>query len=768
MPLTIVKSEPLPAVASSGLRIVKSEPLPDFQSSNAKDAAGNATVRDRMLGKSGAPVTQQEMHDLIAAGRAETGPSYARQLFDAGPGAIFRGAADVRQGKFKKGAHEMISGAGVTALPFGAVALAPAMAAAPIATALTVAGGAALGYGGTQAARAGAGALGAGTDTVDLAGDIGGIVGGVGGAVGASKLSKALSAAMSAWSVARQSARGRQGIDAFKQAIPATASAPYRPDQLSRAVPYMRAEHATRPIQTVEANIDALDSAIRSIESHIGTAVEAHPNDLIRVRPLAAVANTLKSSPRKNALALGLRELDDLGLDTPMTVQQAELVRRQLNAENKAILKRNNYDVSTARQADPGFAAREAAAQSLRDGIYDQLAARGIKGVRALRQDEGALIAVRNAAQRERFNAEKRVTGTGTQGAARRLIGDVARVIPKAGPYIADVIAKPNQTRDQLIAKAFKLMGGVPRGRTPTGSTPAPRSISQVVRDAAASGQPIKFQQAKAIVDAEKAAAAQPAATPPPAIEPTAAPSQPVTAPAVAPVAGAKPVPAAKPARVRVVKKPEAAPAPAPEVAAAKVVDQIKKTIDVKGVTSAAEVQRRVVSALSDELPAAQKAAGFKELEVVDRGKRYGGSVVMDGRVVASVDQYGRIAPVDFPGVTGSTDTRGRTTFATDAGKLITNDELFGSNPDSRSLTPAENRTQALHRVSAALSRVKGAGKLTVDIPGDGTFTIERNPHAIQSLIKRITSGGSSPWKGLGAQGKAGPPKPPRYWKTTW
>jgi hypothetical protein len=65
--------------------------------------------------------------------------------------------------------------------------------------------------------------------------------------------------------------------------------------------------------------------------------------------------------------------LADFNFDQPKTLAEADAIRSQLNAENKAVLKKNSYDVATALAADPGFAAREAAAESLRDGIYQRL-----------------------------------------------------------------------------------------------------------------------------------------------------------------------------------------------------------------------------------------------------------------------------------------------------------------------------------------------------------------------------------------------------------
>lgn len=88
------------------------------------------------------------------------------------------GIHQVGQGEFKKGAHNLIVGGGKLTAP---VALPPAVAFAPIPTAI----GMGMGAAGGAAAKKVAEVVGAGEDTANLAGDIGGIVaGGLAGAPG--------------------------------------------------------------------------------------------------------------------------------------------------------------------------------------------------------------------------------------------------------------------------------------------------------------------------------------------------------------------------------------------------------------------------------------------------------------------------------------------------------------------------------------------------------------------------------------------------------
>lgn len=278
---------------------------------------------------------------------------------------------------------------------------------------------------------------------------------------------------------------GQQVSDLMK-AVPPSQAAPYDMSSIRRARPYLEAEHASSPITTVEHLVDAANSSVTQIEERVGQYIAANPNDLIRTNPLAAARRALSRIPRTDAMAAGLKELEGMGFEKDMTVQQADAARLQLNAENDAILKKNRYDIATARRADPGFAAREAASQALRDGVYDQLEARGIEGVRELRQDEGALLSIRNAAQRQVYAGEKNVAGTGSDSAARRIasrgvtlagagIGGLtggsmggpvgagvgATAGATVGRELGGLIQRPNLSHDALIARSFESSRGL-------------------------------------------------------------------------------------------------------------------------------------------------------------------------------------------------------------------------------------------------------------------------------------------------------------------
>ena len=398
---------------------------------------------------------------------------------DNGPHAVVEGIKNFVAGNYAKGAHQVITGAGLTALPMVAAPLAAAAVAAPIATGLTAAGAIGAGYAGQKMGEAGARQLGATPDQAALAGDVGALAGGTLGA----KLGEGLNSARLSWAAMRRTAQGAQSTLQLKQAMPPTKSAPYTDDQFQRAMPYLDLEHRAEPVTSVQGFRDAADSAVKGIEDHIDTLIKANPTDTITTNPLAEVRAKLSQSVRGDALDAGLKELDDLKLDQPVTVVDAERIRKQLNAENTAILRKNSYDVATARAADPGFAAREIAAQSLRTGIYDALDLRGAQGVRALRQDEGSIIALRNAAERQIYAGGKNVAGTGTNVFARKAAALGVRSVPGMPAVMADpiaaLIAPPSLTRDALVEKGFanRVPGAVPNVPTlPNPAMPSPHN----------------------------------------------------------------------------------------------------------------------------------------------------------------------------------------------------------------------------------------------------------------------------------------------------
>jgi hypothetical protein len=82
--------------------------------------------------------------------------------------------------------------------------------------------------------------------------------------------------------------------------------------------------------------------------------------------------------------------------------------------------------------------------------------------------------------------------------------------------------------------------------------------------------------------------------------------------------------------------------------------------------------------------------------------------------------------------------------------------------------TPGQIAREATAKVAQAVGQENGAGMLRVQIPGDGTFTVPRNPHAIGELIRRLSAGGPSIWQGVGDVKFSAPKIGPEIPKATW
>lgn len=297
-----------------------------------------------------------------------------------------------------------------------------------------------------------------------------------------------------------------QQLADFKNAIPPSKTAPYEDTDVHAARPYLEAEHKLDAIDDPVALRNAADSAVGKIEGRIASEIKSRPTTTISTNPLYEAQQALRGSVRTDFFEAGMKELENYPLgwqraggvqDPPLTLQKADDIRWQLNQDNKAVLARNNYDLATARATDPGFAAREAVSESLRNGVYDKLGQMGFKEARQLRLDEGSLLKIRNASLKQEFNGEKAVRQTGTSSPARKATATVAKkaavgagagigahlggtpgavVGAEAGSAVGDMaaraIAPGPMTRNALLDRSFR-------------PTPTPINPAQITNKAA-------------------------------------------------------------------------------------------------------------------------------------------------------------------------------------------------------------------------------------------------------------------------------------------
>lgn len=268
--------------------------------------------------------------------------------------------------------------------------------------------------------------------------------------------------------------------------VPQSKAAPYTVEDFRAAKPYLNAQHGKAPIKTTVELRDSAHKAIGEIEDVTASILESFPD--AQLNPGEEVARALgrvfKDHPRSTALERGLKEIEDYQLDRGFSLPQLDRIRRQLNAENKAVLKRDNSDVATARATDPGFAAREVTASVIRDLQYGYLENQGVKGVRQMRRDEGSLIKIRNAADRQVFNGQKATPGA-EGGAVRRALGDLVDKLAPLPGVVSDPLVRAikgtRPTRDSLVERAFSVADD----RVPSYPT-VPEGVKQAARESRA------------------------------------------------------------------------------------------------------------------------------------------------------------------------------------------------------------------------------------------------------------------------------------------
>jgi hypothetical protein len=277
-------------------------------------------------------------------------------------------------------------------------------------------------------------------------------------------------------------------------ALPPSKSAPYTPQDIAAAKPWMDQHTASTPGSGVERYRDTADASLDTIESHVRQMIAANPQDVITTNPRAAAQAALsggRAAVDSSFVDAGMKDLDRFNLNNP-NVSQADDIRWKINQENKAVRLRNHYDQATAMATDPAYAAREAAADSLRDGIYGKLEERGMPGVDDLRRTEGSIIRLRNAAEKAYYSGEKAPPGTSGGLSAKVIQMGARKVLPG---MIADAIMPDPLTRNQLLDRAMSLKGTarptlpmIPAAPTPAGLltegakppivTPAPADTS--------------------------------------------------------------------------------------------------------------------------------------------------------------------------------------------------------------------------------------------------------------------------------------------------
>jgi hypothetical protein len=311
---------------------------------------------------------------------------------------------------------------------------------------------------------------------------------------------KAYAAGAPARAAATQAGREAAYVKLMKQAFPDMDAA-----QVKTTMPHMAAEHAVTPIATVEDLVAAKDSAIRKIETHVQSAVDHFPNEIVQV-PLRDIEHALDvggPGPTPNAppvrgmgtratdIEKGMKAIETLGLDQPMTLPDLYDRLLRLNSELRKTLSETKYDVAAMRQSDPVFRALELGAEHARQIIYERLDQLGVPDIQKLRADEGALIETRGSAYNKRLQGDTAVRAPGTAGIGQRILAQLVKqgatiggaftgsifgtpgavslgaVAREGGEVAANAITRGPKPRNVVIERATRNLEGQPAVQFP-------------------------------------------------------------------------------------------------------------------------------------------------------------------------------------------------------------------------------------------------------------------------------------------------------------
>lgn len=292
-------------------------------------------------------------------------------------------------------------------------------------------------------------------------------------------------------------------------AIPPTKAAPYSYEDMEIGRNYLEHYHNNvEKITNTEQLRDAFEAEREGIENKVTGLIQRYATEPILTNPKIDVFDALAEQDKivPGFRAEAMKALNRYNI-TDINMGEADALRRQLNSENRAVLKKNNWGISDALSTDPDFAARYHLVDSLRKGEYNQLENKKVTGAREMRSDETSLIRLRNAADRQIFNGEKTVRGSNEVGAFRKGAAKVSTVagtaagaaagyasgIPlggEAGAVIGagigkragEFIAPPDITRNELIQRSLEnnVAAGTPKELKGKGTAGTPLATETI------------------------------------------------------------------------------------------------------------------------------------------------------------------------------------------------------------------------------------------------------------------------------------------------
>jgi hypothetical protein len=283
----------------------------------------------------------------------------------------------------------------------------------------------------------------------------------------------------------------------FQRVVPPTKAAPYDANDYEIVRRGAEEQHKAdklsggQGITDVESARDAVEDSRQAIENKRGGAVKANADRPITTNVFEDVANALfdKDQNVPGWRDRGMKVLEDYDFKD-MTNGEADAVRKELVAKNRLKVQKPG-DAASLRESDPVYAANEAVINSLRNGIYGSLQEAGVPEAYDWARDEAAHIRVRNAIDRQLYNGEKTLRGSGDASTARKIAAQSARglstvtgggvgaavgglpgaIVGSAagsvlGEGLSRAILPDDLTRNEMMARSFQNETATPGGPT--------------------------------------------------------------------------------------------------------------------------------------------------------------------------------------------------------------------------------------------------------------------------------------------------------------
>jgi hypothetical protein len=231
-------------------------------------------------------------------------------------------------------------------------------------------------------------------------------------------------------------------IEDLKAAYPPSKGNPYDAEKAPQvAYNALAAEHKLNTIHDPAEAAEALQKQISLAENKVmeGAIKQIPDEPIIKQGKPVSVWDEVKGELDSRQYAeegfvdKAMKELERFGLTEgkPVTVADADRIRRQLNDQTTAIEKKPDYQQVRIENVDPKYAALQVAKDVLRDGVYDTIDEHGLdKGVTArdFRRDIiGNLISFKNAMLDKAFGSDQPVKGTAPEAPKEPLARQAGR-----------------------------------------------------------------------------------------------------------------------------------------------------------------------------------------------------------------------------------------------------------------------------------------------------------------------------------------------------